>query len=367
MELLRAIGGSGEIFPFQLKHSVADADIKNMETDCGTTAGKPPAGRPVVLVVDDEDFARLMVRASLEHAGLAVEEAANGQEGVDAFARLRPDLILMDVKMPQMDGYSACAAIRSLPGGGLVPVLMMTALNDLESIQKAYLAGATDFTTKPINGTLLGHRATYLIRAGRALGDLHRAEAENRELLQELSRKNEELERFNKALWDQATHDGLTGLYNYRYFQEALFREIARSRRYGKPLSLILLDVDSFKKYNDEHGHQMGDDVLRGIGEILLGRIRKSDIAARYGGEEFVVLLPEAGREYGMRIAGELRETIAGHLFHGRETQSRRIVTASFGMAVFPEDGSDPASLIRVADRKMYLAKQAGGNRVYLV
>jgi diguanylate cyclase (GGDEF)-like protein len=336
-----------------------------MVTRHDRNAGELPAGRPLVLVVDDEDSARFIARASLEHAGLAVEEAANGREGVDAFERLRPDLILMDVMMPQMDGYAACAAIRSLPGGGLVPVLMMTGGHDVESIRKAYLAGATDFTTKPINGTLLGHRATYLIRAGRAFGELHRAEAENRELLQALSRKNEELERFNMALWDQATHDGLTGLYNYRYFQEALSREIARSARYGKPLSLILLDVDSFKKYNDDHGHQMGDDVLSGIGEILLRRIRKSDIAARYGGEEFVVLLPEAGREYGMRIAEELRETIAGHTFHGRETQSRTIVTASFGMAVFPEDGSDPSSMIRVADRTMYLAKQAGGNRLH--
>jgi diguanylate cyclase (GGDEF)-like protein len=336
-----------------------------MATGDDTTAGKPPAGRPLVLVVDDEDFTRLIVRESLERAGLAVEEAIDGREGVDACKRLHPDLILMDVKMPQMDGYEACAAIRSLPEGGLVPVLMMTGLEDVESIRKAYLAGATDFTTKPINGTLLGHRATYLIRAGQAFSDLHRAKEENQELLQSLNRKNEELERFNRTLWDQATHDGLTGLYNYRYFQEALFREIARSDRYGKSLSVILLDVDSFKKYNDAHGHQMGDDVLRGIGEILLHRIRKSDIAARYGGEEFVVLLPEAGRDYGMRIAEELRETIAGQPFQGRETQSLGIVTASFGMAVYPEDGSDPASLVRVADRTMYEAKQAGGNRVH--
>jgi diguanylate cyclase (GGDEF)-like protein len=331
----------------------------------GMTANKPPAERPLVLVVDDDDSARLIARASLEHAGLAVEEAANGREGVDAFERLRPDLVLMDVLMPEMDGFAACAAIRSLPGGGPVPVLMMTGLDDVESIRKAYLAGATDFTTKPIQGTILGHRANYLIRAGRAFGDLHRAEAENRALLQALSRKNEELERFNEALWDQAIHDGLTGLYNYRYFQEALSREIARSTRHGKPLSLILLDVDSFKLYNDEHGHQVGDDALRSIGEILLQRIRKSDIAARYGGDEFVVLLPEVGLEHGMQIAEALREAIAGHPFHGRETQPRGNITASFGMAVYPEDGSDPCSLIREADRTMYLAKQAGGNCVH--
>jgi diguanylate cyclase (GGDEF)-like protein len=330
-----------------------------------TIADKHPADRFLVLVVDDDGTARLLARASLEHAGLAVEEAANGREGVAAFERLRPDLVLLDVLMPEMDGFAACAAIRALPGGEVVPVLMMTGLDDVESIREAYLAGATDFTTKPIHGTILGHRATYLIRAGKAFADLHRAEAENRTLLQALSRKNEELVRFNEALWDQATRDGLTGLYNYRYFQEALSREIARSTRHGKTLSLILLDLDSFKKYNDEHGHQMGDDVLRGIGEILLHRIRQTDVAARYGGEEFVVLLPEVDREHGMQVAETLRETIAGHPFPGRESQPMGAITASFGMAVFPEDGTDFLSLFRQADRAMYRAKQAGGNRVH--
>jgi len=329
------------------------------------TAEKPPAERPLVLVVDDDGTARFLARASLERADLAVEEAANGREGVAAFERLRPELILMDVLMPEMDGFEACAAIRSLPGGELVPVLMMTGLDDVESIRKAYLAGATDFTTKPIHGTVLGHRATYLIRAGRAFADLHRAEAEKRALLQALGQKHEELERFNRTLWEQATRDGLTGLYNYRYFQEALSREIARATRQGKPLSLILLDLDAFKKYNDEHGHQMGDDVLRGIGEILLHRIRKTDVAARYGGEEFVLLLPEVDREHGMQVAEALCATIAGHPFTGRETQPLGTITASFGMAVYPEDGTDLHSLFREADRAMYRAKQAGGNRVH--
>jgi diguanylate cyclase (GGDEF)-like protein len=149
-----------------------------------TIADKHPADRFLVLVVDDDGTARLLARASLEHAGLAVEEAANGREGVAAFERLRPDLVLLDVLMPEMDGFAACAAIRALPGGEVVPVLMMTGLDDVESIREAYLAGATDFTTKPIHGTILGHRATYLIRAGKAFADLHRAEAENRALLQ---------------------------------------------------------------------------------------------------------------------------------------------------------------------------------------
>lgn len=329
------------------------------------TPGLPPAGRPLVLVVDDDDSARLIVRASLEHAGLGVEEAADGQAGIAAFVRLRPDLIVMDVLMPGMDGFSACAAIRALPGGKLVPILMMTGLDDTDSVRRAYEAGATDFTAKPIKGTLLGHRAHYLIRAGKAFADLQKAEAENRALLEELSRKNEELERFNEILWDRATRDGLTGLYNYRYLQEALAREIARSSRNGTPLCLIVLDLDSFKNYNDAHGHQMGDAALQGVGKLLLGRVRKTDIVARYGGEEFVVLLPEVGREDGLQVAEGLREAIADHPFAGRETQPLGALTASFGVAVYPDDGKDPSALIRRADQAMYRAKEGGGNRAH--
>jgi len=179
------ISAGGKIISVKtIKHFPADADKQNVATGHETTIDTPPAVRPLVLVVDDDDTARFLVRASLEHAGLAVEEAVNGREGVAAFQRLGPDLVLMDVLMPEMDGFTACAAIRSLPGGNLVPVLMMTGLDDVESIRQAYLAGATDFTTKPLHGTILGHRAAYLIRSGKAIGDLHRAEARTRALLQ---------------------------------------------------------------------------------------------------------------------------------------------------------------------------------------
>jgi diguanylate cyclase (GGDEF)-like protein len=326
-----------------------------------------PAGeRPLVLVVDDDAGARLIARASLERAGMAVEEASNGREGVAAFERLGPDLTLLDILMPEMDGFAACAAIRSLPGGKLAPVLMMTGLEDAASIQKAFEVGATDFTTKPIDAALLGHRAAFLVRAGRAFDTLQEAEASNRALLEALGRKNAELQHLNENLWNQATHDGLTGLYNHRFLQEALIHELARADRLKKPLSIVMVDVDAFKRFNDVHGHQAGDAVLRRIGELLLGRVRKSDLVARYGGEEFVVLLPEADAENGLKIAEALRKNIAAHPFPGRETQPHQILTASFGLSVYPEAGSTPAQLIQLADQAMYQAKRAGGNCVRL-
>jgi diguanylate cyclase (GGDEF)-like protein len=148
------------------------------------TGTRDPAGRPLVLLVDDDELPRVVARGSLESAGFDVAEAANGQEGVAAFERLRPDLVLMDAVMPGMDGFAACAAIRAMPGGGHTPILMMTGLEDVESIRHAFEAGATDFATKPVHGSVLGFRVGHLIRAGRAIEEVHRADGSYRALMQ---------------------------------------------------------------------------------------------------------------------------------------------------------------------------------------
>ncbi len=326
----------------------------------------PHAERPLALVVDDEAGIRLVARAALENAGFAVQEAVNGRDAVLAFERLRPALILLDVKMPEMDGFAACDAIRALPGGERIPILIMTALDDVASIRKAYQAGATDFATKPINVVLLGFRARYILRSAQAVEARCRTERENQALVEMLRLKNEELEKLNEALKEQSIRDGLTGLYNHRFFHEALDREIFRCSRYGHSFSLIFADVDSFKSYNDTHGHQKGDTVLRDIAQLMTHRVRKSDIVVRYGGEEFIVLLPEANREMARQIAEALRETIADYPFPGRETQPQGKVTASFGVSTFPEDGDDATTLIRRADQAMYQGKKNGRNRVQL-
>jgi diguanylate cyclase (GGDEF)-like protein len=141
-------------------------------------------GRPLVLLVDDDAIPRVIARDSLQSAGFDVEEATNGREGVAAFERVRPALVLMDALMPEMDGFAACAAIRALPGGGHTPILMMTSLDDVESIRHAFEVGATDFATKPIHGSILGFRVGHLIRAGMAYDEVHRADGSNRALLQ---------------------------------------------------------------------------------------------------------------------------------------------------------------------------------------
>ena len=148
------------------------------------TEEAPQKDRPVVLIADDDVTMRLLMRETLEQAGFTVEEAEDGAHALSAFVRVRPDIVLLNVLMPKMDGFTTCATLRTLPGGAHTPVLMVTGLDDIESINRAYEVGATDFITKPFNWTILGHRVRYLLRASRAVEALRKSEAKNRALLQ---------------------------------------------------------------------------------------------------------------------------------------------------------------------------------------
>jgi two-component system, cell cycle response regulator len=188
--------------------------------------------------------------------------------------------------------------------------------------------------------------------------------AQNRELVEQLQRANEELQEANDALKEMAVRDGLTSLYNHRYFQEALTRELSRSRRYQKECSVIFMDVDHFKTYNDTHGHPEGDSLLKRLSDILMDHVRSSDLAARYGGEEFVLLLPETTKDSALRMAETLREKVELEPFRGREQQPLGKVTISVGVATFPADGADPPSVMAFADQLLYKAKHGGRNMV---
>lgn len=183
-----------------------------------------------------------------------------------------------------------------------------------------------------------------------------------------------ELLRLNEELEARAITDGLTGLYNHRYFQDRLKDEIARSRRYQYPVSLIFIDVDHFKQYNDANGHLMGDYVLKTIATLLQqagedggqipSRLRKTDIVARYGGEEFVIILPYAGQQDSALLADRIRNLIAEYPFNGRNTQPDGLITVSLGVSCFPTPAGSREELIVMADRALYEAKETGRNQV---
>jgi diguanylate cyclase (GGDEF)-like protein len=163
-----------------------------------------------------------------------------------------------------------------------------------------------------------------------------------------------------------SSRDELTGLFNRRYFFENLETEVQRARRYRRAFTILMLDLDQFKHYNDTHGHLFGDQVLKQVGEILLGNTRRADVVARFGGEEFVIMLPEIDKQAGALVAEKIRVKIAQYPFHGRERQPGGQLTLTIGLATYPIDSDNGLELVDVADRALYVGKRQGGNRVVL-
>lgn len=229
-----------------------------------------------------------------------------------------------------------------------VPVVVLSALTDQEQRVKWLNSGAVDYVFKPFS------REDFLARIG--------VQLRLRRQHKTLTLENTELSQEVKKLERLAIVDGLTGLYNHRFFQERLRAEVRRSLRYGAALSLIMCDIDHFKKINDTHGHPVGDAVLAGVSEALKAKCRASDLPARYGGEEFVVILPEVGLDEAFAAAERMREMIRLLEFMGLENKSFS-VTASFGIATLGDDVNSPAELIETADNCLYIAKSSGRNR----
>ncbi len=304
-----------------------------------------------VLIVDDDLPARMLMRASLQKGGFRVLEAQNGVEAVDLFSAEHPDAILMDVMMPELDGFGACRAIRNCSGGEHVPICMVTGLEDIESINRAYDSGATDFITKPINWTLLNYRVKYMLRASQAFFDV----VDKQKKIQEL------------AFFDQ-----LTGLANRTLFKEALADAITASIDSELQVAVLILDIDRFKTINDTLGHDIGDLLLKHIGRRIHTAISTSDMfsklpsrhienyISRQGGDEFGIMLPNlTDPEQVGRLAGRINECFS-ELFNieGHEI----FVSSSIGISIFPLDGSDAEELIKNADIAMYYAKERGKN-----
>ncbi len=430
--------------------------------------------RPKVLVVDNEPYLLRLAEVALGDKGFAVITAENGKEALSIFPIARPDLVLLDMSMPIMDGCEACSRLRRLPTGQHVPILMMTGHDDAESIQRSYDAGATDFVVKPVNWMILCHRLEYMLRASRSaaelrqsqsklataqrlarlgywewdletnrlalsrdlyrilgrepgetrisafedlLGHLHpgdrtRLEASLTELLDDLQPREigyrvvlpDGSERFveqqaEPTLDDKgqllrilctvqdvterkeaeqrirflAYYDALTDLPNRRSFAQRLDRALGAAQRQKRQMGVMFLDLDRFKRINDSLGHSAGDQLLQEVSERLLGCVRATDcvgrpveegserrLIARLGGDEFVFLLSEiSSGEDAARVAQRVVDSLADSFtLNGQEV----FLTASIGIALYPEDGRDADTLIKNADTAMYAAKSQGGN-----
>ncbi len=302
-----------------------------------------------ILVIDDSRLVAHVAKTILQKRGHMVTLAGDGEQGIAALAQDRPDLILLDLIMPGLDGYAVCERIKKNAETAETPIIMLTSKAESADKVRGLEAGASDYVTKPFDeGELVARVNTHL---------------RIRELYESVQEKNRELSALNRQLQDLANRDGLTGLFNHRYFQEALSKDFQRSIRYHESLSCVLCDIDFFKKFNDTYGHPVGDVVLKSLGRIIDGSLRETDLAARYGGEEFALILYHTPGQAAAMVAERLRqavetcEVVAGNLVLK--------VTVSVGVATFPHpEIPNHKILVECADKALYKAKKQGRNRV---
>jgi two-component system, cell cycle response regulator len=285
-----------------------------------------------ILVIDDSPEIHTLVKARLGREDVVIHSAYDGASGLAAARDWQPDLILLDVEMPERDGFAVCADLKADPATMEAPIIFITACSTQADKVRGLDMGATDYVTKPFDPAELRARV--------------RASLRTRHLLGLLSKK--------------AMIDGLTGLWNRTYLDTHMSRAYAAARRSGQPLSCVMADVDRFKTLNDTCGHGFGDEVLRIIAGIFTAACRAQDIVCRYGGEEFTILLPNCTVLEAALLAERLRTAIQAEVFshHGQSVN----ITCSFGVSEL--HGPVPPTLVELADLALYRAKHTGRNRV---
>ncbi|QPN65431.1 diguanylate cyclase domain-containing protein [Synechococcus sp. CBW1006] len=292
---------------------------------------------PRILIVDDERFNRQLLTTVLQDEGI-ISTAGGSAEALEAVRMNPPDLILLDVRLPDMDGFEVCRRLKSNQATQDIPVIFITAMNNPEEEARGLHLGAVDYITKPFNHTVVKARVRTQLR---------------------LKQQANLLSRY-------AFHDALTGLANRRAFDRLGEHEWNSCQRQSFPLALILLDVDHFKNYNDHYGHGAGDDCLIAIARSMASAVnRSSDLIARYGGEEFAIVLPETALAPACALAERIRHSVEEqHLPHAASPTAPH-VTVSLGVAsLVPSGGSRIRDLILQADDCLYRAKRQGRNRV---
>jgi diguanylate cyclase (GGDEF)-like protein len=293
-----------------------------------------------ILVIDDEVEVRKVLVESLCREGYDVWEADDGAAALEHLERQPFELVLTDIVMPQMDGLTLVRT--AIQRGYAASFIVMTAHNSVEAAVEAMKSGAADYLPKPFPLDLLQLVVARTLHA------------------QRLAARAKQVDLYEKL----AQTDGLTELHNYRFFQQRLSIELNRAQRFNRPLSLIMLDLDDFKAFNDVYGHQSGDQALRKLAWLLQRSSRSYDLVARYGGDEFVIILPETGKKIAAEVAERIRGAVEKAAIEGEEPALDGHFTASLGLASFPEDATDQGDLIRKADLALYQAKTCGRNRV---
>jgi diguanylate cyclase (GGDEF)-like protein len=302
-----------------------------------------------ILVVDDSRTQLDWLVQALEKEGYAVDTALDGREAIRKVRTGAPDLVLLDMVLPDMSGLEVLRLIKPADEALFLPVIIQSSKSDIDSKVEGLRIGAHDFLVKPFAEQELVARCATMLR---------------------IKHLQERLRDAQRKLEEQSITDALTGLKNRRFFDERLLEEFKRAQRYGDTLSLIMIDLDHFKDVNDAHGHQAGDVVLREAATLIRASIRDPDICARYGGEEFAVILPKTHMTGALAVAERIWKELGAkeYAIPASGASPKRVhVTASIGIAFYPsKDIASGELLLRFADQALYNAKRGGRNSICL-
>lgn len=302
-----------------------------------------------ILIVDDHEDNVELLKARLESWGYSTVSASDGEEALQKVEQEHPDLILLDVMMPKIDGIEVARRVKGNANLPFIPIIMQTALDATENKVEGLEAGADDYITKPIDFAELKARLTSMLRIKR--------------LQDELEERERQLLEANERLRHMSQTDALTGLDNRRNLEERIEEMFEHAKRLNEPFACVMCDLDRFKSVNDTYGHQAGDAVLKQFAKILRNEVREIDRAGRFGGEEFLLLLPGTVLDAGVTFAERVRKQVEAHTFTFDGTSIQR--TASMGVSAWPHPRiRNCDELVRAADDALYVAKETGRNRV---
>jgi diguanylate cyclase (GGDEF)-like protein len=290
-----------------------------------------------VLAIDDSPDVHRLLDIRLRPEGLILHHALAADEGLAKARELKPDLILLDVDLPLLTGFEVCQRLKLDPVTAQIPIIFLTGATDVYTKVQGFDLGAVDYVLKPFDSAELRARVRAALRT----------------------------KRFHDLLSARSNVDGLTGIWNRSYFNQRFGDEISAALRYGRTISLLMLDLDNFKGLNDSFGHPFGDQVLQAVGDILHTFLRATDAPCRFGGEEFALVLTETDEDGGKITAERVRQQIAQLAFRPKDRHVQ--VTASFGVAcstIFDKSSLSVTSMVAAADEALYQAKHEGRNRV---